>query len=90
VSILHGILALLVLLAIAFLFSDAKTKIQLLYYLRVIKYVAWGVGGAIRWLLRTTRIESFFASVVIFLGQSEAPMTIARCCRGSVARNCSR
>jgi CNT family concentrative nucleoside transporter len=51
--------------------------IQLLYYLRVIQYVTWAVGGAIRWLLRTSRIESFFASVVIFLGQSEAPLMIA-------------
>jgi concentrative nucleoside transporter, CNT family len=51
--------------------------IQLLYYLRVIQYVTWAVGGAIRWLLGTSRIESFFASVVIFLGQSEAPLMIA-------------
>ncbi|GAB2477328.1 NupC/NupG family nucleoside CNT transporter [Jatrophihabitans fulvus] len=51
--------------------------IQLLFYLRVVQYVAWAVGGAIRWLLRTTRIESFFASVVIILGQSEAPLMIA-------------
>lgn len=51
--------------------------IQLCYYLRVIQYVTWAVGGALRWLLGTTRIESFFASVVIFLGQSEAPLMIA-------------
>ncbi len=51
--------------------------IQLLYYLRVIQYVTWAVGGAIRWLLHTSRVESFFATVVIFLGQSEAPLMIA-------------
>jgi CNT family concentrative nucleoside transporter len=51
--------------------------IQLLYYLRVIQYVTWAVGGAIRWLIRTSRVESFYASVVIFLGQSEAPLMIA-------------
>lgn len=51
--------------------------IQLLFYLRVIQYVTWALGGAIAWLLRTSRLEAFFASVVIFLGQSEAPLMIA-------------
>ncbi|MBF5081894.1 NupC/NupG family nucleoside CNT transporter [Quadrisphaera sp. INWT6] len=51
--------------------------IQLLFYLRVVQHVAWALGGAIGWLLRVSRLESFFASVVIFLGQSEAPLMIA-------------
>jgi len=51
--------------------------IGLLFYLRVIQYVVHVVGGAIAWLVKTSRIESMFASTVIFLGQSEAPLMIA-------------
>ena len=51
--------------------------IGLLFYLRVIQYLTWAVGGAIARLLRVSRIESMFAATVIFLGQSEAPLMIA-------------
>ncbi|QIG41530.1 NupC/NupG family nucleoside CNT transporter [Nocardioides anomalus] len=51
--------------------------IGLLFYLRVIQYFTFVVGGAISWLLRVSRIEATFAAVVIFLGQSEAPLMIA-------------
>ncbi len=51
--------------------------IGLLFYLRVIQWFTYVVGGAIAWLLRVSRIESTFAAVVIFLGQSEAPLMIA-------------
>jgi concentrative nucleoside transporter, CNT family len=51
--------------------------IGLLFYLRVIQYFTYVVGGAISWLLRVSRIEATFAAVVIFLGQSEAPLMIA-------------
>ena len=51
--------------------------IGLLFYVRVIQWVTYGVGGAIAWLLQVSRIESMFAAVVIFLGQSEAPLMIA-------------
>ena len=51
--------------------------IGLLFYLRVIQYLTWAVGGAIARLLRVSRIESMFAATVIFLGQSEAPLMVA-------------
>ena len=51
--------------------------IGLLFYLRVIQYATYVIGGAISWLLRVSKLESMYASVVIFLGQSEAPLMIA-------------
>ena len=51
--------------------------IGLLFYLRVIQWFTFLVGGAISRLLGVSRIESTFAAVVIFLGQSEAPLMIA-------------
>jgi CNT family concentrative nucleoside transporter len=51
--------------------------IGLLYYLRVIQWVTFVIGGAISWLLRVTKVEAMFAATVIFLGQSEAPLMIA-------------
>ena len=50
--------------------------VGLLYYLRVIQWVVDIFGGAIYWLLRTSKVESLYASTVIFLGQSEAPLLI--------------
>lgn len=51
--------------------------IGLLYYLRVIQWFVDIVGGAISWLLKTSKVESVWAITVIFLGQSEAPLLIA-------------
>ncbi len=51
--------------------------VYLLYFLRVIQYVTWAVGGAISWLLRVSNLEGMYAATVIFLGQSEAPLMIA-------------
>lgn len=51
--------------------------IGVLYYLRVIQWFVEIVGGAISWLLRTSKVESVWAATVIFLGQSEAPLLIA-------------
>jgi CNT family concentrative nucleoside transporter len=56
--------------------------IGLLFYLRVIQYATYVIGGAISWALRVTKIESLFAATVIFLGQSEAPLMIAPYLRG--------
>ncbi len=50
--------------------------VGLLYYLRVIQWVVEIGGGAIAWLLRTSKVESLYAATVIFLGQSEAPLMI--------------
>ncbi|HET7327881.1 MAG TPA: nucleoside transporter C-terminal domain-containing protein [Nocardioidaceae bacterium] len=51
--------------------------IGLLYYLRLIQYATHFIGGGISWLLRVSKVESLYASTVIFLGQSEAPLMIA-------------
>jgi concentrative nucleoside transporter, CNT family len=50
--------------------------VGLLFYLRVIQFVVEIFGGAIGWLLRVSKVESLYAATVIFLGQSEAPLTI--------------
>jgi concentrative nucleoside transporter, CNT family len=50
--------------------------VGMLYYLRVIQWVVETGGGAIAWLLRTSKVESLYAATVIFLGQSEAPLMI--------------
>jgi CNT family concentrative nucleoside transporter len=50
--------------------------IGLLFYLRVIQWVVELVGGAIAWLLGTTKVTSVYAATVVFLGQSEAPLMI--------------
>lgn len=48
-----------------------------LYYLRVIQFVVEIIGTALQKILGTSKIEGVFASTVIFLGQSEAPLMIA-------------
>ncbi|MBH5300668.1 NupC/NupG family nucleoside CNT transporter [Corynebacterium silvaticum] len=47
-----------------------------LYYFRVIQFFVDIVGGALKWLLGTSKVESVWAATVIFLGQSEAPLVI--------------
>ncbi|MFF3014813.1 NupC/NupG family nucleoside CNT transporter [Streptomyces sp. NPDC057939] len=51
--------------------------VGLLYYVGVIQWIVQIVGGAISRLLGTSRVESIWATTVIFLGQSEAPLLIA-------------
>ncbi|MDO5699355.1 MAG: nucleoside transporter C-terminal domain-containing protein [Dermatophilus congolensis] len=48
-----------------------------LYYLRVIQIFVDILGTALQKLLGTSKIEGVWASTVIFLGQSEAPLMIA-------------
>lgn len=48
-----------------------------LYYLRVIQVFVDVLGTALQKLLGTSKIEGVWASTVIFLGQSEAPLMIA-------------
>lgn len=48
-----------------------------LYYLRVIQFVVDIIGTVLQKLLGTSKIEGVWASTVIFLGQSEAPLMIA-------------
>lgn len=47
-----------------------------LYYLRVVQYFVDYVGTALKFILGTSKVESVWASTVIFLGQSEAPLVI--------------
>lgn len=51
--------------------------ISALYYLRVIQYIVQFVGTALQKVLGTSKVEGIWASTVIFLGQSEAPLMIA-------------
>ncbi|SDS45863.1 concentrative nucleoside transporter, CNT family [Nocardioides scoriae] len=51
--------------------------VYLLFYLRVVQWVTFVLGGAIAWLLGVSRVESMYAATVIFLGQSEAPLVVA-------------
>jgi concentrative nucleoside transporter, CNT family len=50
--------------------------VGLLFYLRVIQWIVFVVGGAISRLLSTSKVESLYAGTVIFFGQSEAPLII--------------
>jgi concentrative nucleoside transporter, CNT family len=51
--------------------------VGLLFYLRVIQYVTYYIGGAIAWVLGISKVEAMYGSTVIFLGQSEAPLMIS-------------
>jgi CNT family concentrative nucleoside transporter len=51
--------------------------IGLLYYLRVVQWATWLLGGALSRLLGVSKVESMYGATVIFLGQSEAPLMIA-------------
>ncbi len=48
-----------------------------LYYLRVVQLVVDLLGSALQKLLGTSKLEGVWASTVIFLGQSEAPLLVA-------------
>ncbi|WP_168581241.1 NupC/NupG family nucleoside CNT transporter [Gephyromycinifex aptenodytis] len=48
-----------------------------LYYLRVIQFFVDIIGTLLQKLMGTSKIEGVWASTVIFLGQSEAPLMIA-------------
>ena len=48
-----------------------------LYYVRVIQWFIEIVGTALKAIIGTSKIESVWASTVIVLGQSEAPLIIA-------------
>ena len=51
--------------------------IGLLYFLRAIQWAIEIVGTALSKVIGTSKIESVWASTVIFLGQTEAPLVIA-------------
>lgn len=52
------------------------TLVGLLYYLRVLQWIIEIVGTALKWVIGTSKIESVWASTVVLLGMSEAPLVI--------------
>lgn len=48
-----------------------------LYYLRVVQFVVDIIGNVLQKLLGVSKLEGVWASTVIFLGQSEAPLLVA-------------
>ncbi len=56
------------------IFIGALTAV--LYHLHIMQLVVRVFGGALRWVIGTSRVESLCASANIFLGQTEAPLVI--------------
>lgn len=54
----------------------ASALMSVLYYLHVMQWVVKLLGGVIRWIIGTKRVESLCAAANIFLGQTEAPLVI--------------
>ncbi|OEC33080.1 concentrative nucleoside transporter, CNT family [Pseudomonas cuatrocienegasensis] len=50
--------------------------IAVLYYLGVMTLIIRVIGGALRWVLGTSRTESMSATANIFVGQTEAPLVV--------------
>jgi CNT family concentrative nucleoside transporter len=53
-----------------------SSLISVLYYVGIMGWVIRVVGGALQWLLGTSRAESMSATANIFVSQTEAPMVI--------------
>ncbi len=56
------------------IFIGALTSV--LYYLHIMQWVVRIFGGALRFVVGASRVESLCASANIFLGQTEAPLVI--------------
>ena len=50
--------------------------ISVLYYIGVMGWVIRLLGGVLRWLLGTSRVESMVVTSAIFVGQSEVPLVV--------------
>lgn len=50
--------------------------ISVLYYLGIMKFIIWVIGGALQRLLGTSKAESLAATSNIFVGMTEAPLVI--------------
>ena len=50
--------------------------VSILYYLGVMQFVVRWIGGAIEWVVGTSKVESLCAAANIFVGQSESPLVI--------------
>jgi CNT family concentrative nucleoside transporter len=53
-----------------------SSLISVLYYLGIMQLVIKGLGGALQFLLGTSRTESMSATANIFVGQTEAPLVV--------------
>ena len=53
-----------------------SSLVAVLYHIRVMPVVVRIIGGGIRKLLQTSRTESLSATANIFVGQTEAPLTV--------------
>ena len=50
--------------------------VSILYYLGIMQLVVRWIGGAIEWVIGTSKVESLCAAANIFVGQSESPLVI--------------
>lgn len=53
-----------------------SSLIAVLYHVGIMQWVIRLIGGALRFLLKTSRAESLSASANIFVGQTEAPLVV--------------
>ncbi|WP_148254484.1 NupC/NupG family nucleoside CNT transporter [Aidingimonas lacisalsi] len=53
-----------------------SSLIAVLYYLNIMPWVIRILGGALQWILGTSRTESMSATANIFVGQTEAPLVV--------------
>lgn len=49
---------------------------SVLYYLRIMQAIVAVLGGALRWMIGTSRVESLNAAGNVFLGQTESPLLV--------------
>jgi CNT family concentrative nucleoside transporter len=50
--------------------------VSILYYLGIMQRVVRWLGGAIEWVIGTSKVESLCAAANVFVGQSESPLVI--------------
>lgn len=53
-----------------------SSLISVLYYLGIMQIIIKFIGGALSWLLGTSKAESVSAAANIFVGQTEAPLVV--------------
>lgn len=53
-----------------------SSLISVLYYLRIMQAIIKVIGGALSWMLGTSKAESMSAAANIFVGQTEAPLVV--------------
>jgi len=53
-----------------------SSLMAVLYYVGIMQLLIRTIGGAVRWIVGTTRVESMLAAANIFVGMTEAPLVI--------------